>query len=48
LVAIESRSRWYSAYLFELRKEVEKIFCAEIEIKEKVKDPTTFGIKLEI
>jgi hypothetical protein len=41
-------SRWYNPYLFKLRKEVEEIFCVEIEIKEKVEDPTTFAIKQEV
>jgi hypothetical protein len=41
-------SRWYIPCLFELGREVEEIFCAEIEIKEKVEDSTTFGTKQEV
>ncbi len=50
LVAIEVKKKVYSIVLvvFELGKEVEETINAEIEIKEKVEDPTTCGIKQEV
>ncbi len=49
LVAIEVKKEVDGIVLvvFEL-KVVKETICAKIEIKEKVEDPTTFGIKQEV
>jgi len=50
LVAIEVKKEVNGivSIVFKLRKEVEETVCVEIEIKEKIKNLTTFGIKQEV
>jgi hypothetical protein len=50
LVAIEVKKEVNGIVpiVFNLRKEVEETICVEIEINEKVENPTTFGIKQEV